>query len=410
MPKLLGELVSVDEAVSRAVEKIEIKLNTVEENVWEASGLVLAEDFVARIDQPRFDRSAVDGYAVRSADVLGASPLNPVVLGVKGVMKPGDDPGKYSIGEGEAVEIYTGAPLPRGADAVVMYEDTNRMGEYVEIYKSVSRYANVSRRGEDFRKGELLIKAPTLLRPWHLAVMSANGVDRVKVYERLRVGVIVTGDEIVEPGHPLSRGEIYNSTGVLVYNYLSEISFIEPRYYGVFPDNREVLEKILSKALRENHVVVTTGGSSVSEEDVIRDIIDEKGEWIVRGVAMRPGRPTSIAIVEDKPVFMLSGFPVAAWTGLEALFTPIIHKALGLNPPTRPVVRARLERRLPNTVGYRSYIRVKLACRQNECSAEPYMLKGSGILSSLVKSNGYIVIPEHLEGYEEGEIVEVHIL
>jgi molybdopterin molybdotransferase len=414
MPRLLGKLVSVDEAVEKLTsvlrEEIIGRLRIVVSSVWDSNGLILAEDFTAKIDQPIYDRAAVDGYAVISSDTTGASPLNPVVLRVKGYMSPGMRPSDISVSSGEAVEITTGAPLPYGADAVVMFEDTDRRGDYVEIYKPVASGANVSKRGEDYRRGELLVSQNTLLRPWHLAIIASNGVRDVRVYERVRIGIIVSGNELLEPGTRYVEGRIYNSTGVLVKNYLDNTSFVETKYYGVFPDKREVLEDILFKALSENHLVVTTGGTGVSDEDIIRDIVIDHGEWVFRGVAMRPGRPTSAAIISGKPVIMLSGYPVAAWTGLEAIVNPAIHLAFKIDPPKRPVVRGIITRRIPNTIGYRSYIRVHIRRgNNNKYYIEPYMLKGSGVLSSLVKTNGYIILYEDIEGYEEGDEVEAYL-
>ncbi|WP_148677164.1 gephyrin-like molybdotransferase Glp [Staphylothermus hellenicus] len=410
MVKFLGSLISVDEAVNKATRAFKdlVELRIIEKTVWDALYYVSAEDILALIDQPRYDRSAVDGYAVISSDTTGASPTNPAILRVKGYMSPSSTPEEYVVRNGEAVELATGAPLPLGADAVVMYEDTNRVGDEVEIYKPVPSGANVSRKGEDYRKGEVLVKKNTLLKPWHLSIIASTGINSVKVYEKLRIGVIGTGSELVEPGYKLSSGQIYNSTSVLVKNYVETLGLAKGKYYGVFPDEKEVLREALFKALRENHLVITTGGTGVSDEDVIRDIVDEYGEWVFRGVAMRPGRPTSAAIINDKPVFLLSGYPVAAWTGLEAIVSPTIYSILGLEKPVKPVVQGILARRVPNTVGYRSYIRVTTRIGPgNKVIVEPYMLKGSGILSSLVKTNGYIILYENIEGYEKGSIVDV---
>ncbi len=409
--KLLGKLITIDEAIEKALEKIRIELRVEEIPLDEALNRIIAEDFYALRDQPDYNRSTVDGFAVRSIDVVGASSFNPVTLRVKGVLSAGDDPKDAMIGEGEAYEVYTGAPLPRGADAVVMYEDTRIIDESsIEVYNPIPKYGNVSRIGEDYTRGTLLVEKNTLLKPWHLAIISGNGVNRVKVYEKLRIGVINTGDEVVEPGHPKLLGKIYDTTGVLVRTYLAQLGFTMVKYYGVFPDDEEILYEAISKAAEENHIVATIGGTSVGGRDVVRDIVDKYGKWIFRGVAMRPGRPTSLAVINNTPLFMLSGYPVAAWTGLEALFTPIIYGLLGVEPPPKPAVKAVLKTRLPNRVGYRSYIRVRVWRENDEWVTEPYMLKGSGILSSLVKSNGYIILPENVEGYDAGEKVTVYLL
>ncbi|MET1159574.1 MAG: gephyrin-like molybdotransferase Glp [Thermoprotei archaeon] len=408
MYRFLGELVSVDEAIEKAVNMLGgLELGVVEESVWSACGHVLAEDIIAGFDHPEYDRSAVDGYAVIAEDTYGASPLNPVRLRVVGILRPGDTPNKHSIGHGEAVEVSTGAPLPRGANAVVMAEDTSRDGEYVDIYRQVAPYANVSRRGEDYTKGEVLVSKNTLLRPWHLGIIASTGVDKVKVYEKIRIAIFTTGDEVVEPGYRRVAGKLYNSTGVLVKNYLEEIPFAKPLYYGVYPDKKSILENVLLRLIEDHHVVVVTGGAGISGQDVIQDVVEKHGTWVFRGVAMRPGRPTSLALVDNKPVFLLSGFPVAAWTGLEALVTPILYRLMGLNPPVKPTIRAVLTRRTPNVIGYRSYIRVRVWRENGNYYAEPYMLRGSGVLSSLVKTNGYLVIPEDNEGFEKGDEVDI---
>ncbi len=406
----LKDLKRIDEVVETATRRIKFSLGVEEIHILDALNRIIAEDYYARLDRPRYDRSSVDGYAVRSVDVVGASPFNPVILRVKGVLTAADTPEKYAVGEGEAVEVFTGAPIPPGADAVVMVEYTKRIGNEIEIYKPVRFHGNVSRHGEDFKKGDLLVKKNTLLRPWHIAVIAANGDDKVRVYEKLRIGVISTGSEVVEPGHELGEGGLYNSTAYLVTSYLRDMGFTSVRYYGNFPDEKEVIREAILHALEENHVVVTIGGTSMGGTDYVKDVVMEMGEWIARGVAMRPGRPTSIGLIDGKPVFLLSGYPVAAWTGLEALVRPILYRSLGLREPPRPVIRGRLLVKIPNTVGYRSYIRVMVEKRDDGYVVEPFMLKGSGILSSLVKSNGYIVIPEDTEGYSEGEEVEVHLL
>ncbi|ABN70656.1 molybdenum cofactor synthesis domain [Staphylothermus marinus F1] len=410
MVKFLGSLISVDEAVEKATKAFKdlIELRVVEKTVWDALYYVSSEDVVALIDQPRYDRSAVDGYAVISSDTTGASPTNPAILRVKGYMSPSSTPDEYIVKNGEAVELTTGSPLPLGADAVVMYEDTYRVGDEVEIYKSVPSGANVAKKGEDYKKGEVLVKKNTLLKPWHLSIIASTGINTVKVFEKMRIGIIASGSELVEPGYKLDKGQIYNSTSVLVKNYIETLGFTTSKYYGVFPDEKEALKEALFKALRENHLVITTGGTGVSDEDVIRDIVDEYGEWVFRGVAMRPGRPTSAAIINDKPVFLLSGYPVAAWTGLEAIVSPTLYNILDLEKPVKPVIQGVLARRVPNTVGYRSYIRVTIRISSdNKVIVEPYMLKGSGVLSSLVKTNGYIILYENVEGYEKGSIVDV---
>ncbi len=410
MPRFLGKLISVDEAVNRVAGVLPKHPPLRDVDLVNSLGYYSAEDIVARIDMPEFDRSAVDGYAVRSIDVQGASINNPVLLKIVGTMKPGDMPDKHVVGPGEAAEIHTGAPLPRGADAVVMYEDTMRVGDEVEVYSPVSPYANVSRKGEDFSKGSVIVPRGERIKAQHIGIIASNGIDRVRVYGRLSAAIISTGNELLEPGKPYIEGKIYASTGYLVKAYLEETGLFKADYLGIYPDDYDAIREAIEYATWRYDIVLTTGGTSVSESDVVRDVVEDLGEWVFRGVAMRPGRPTSLALVSNRPVLMLSGYPVATWTGLELILRRAMINKYGLRGLERPVAVAVLRRSLPNRVGYTSLIRVRLIIGDNTIYAEPYMLKGSGILSSLSRSNGYVVIPGNIEGYPEGERIVVRLI
>ncbi len=406
MGRRFDKLISVDEAVGIGSSLNIVKPGVEETGLFTAVGRVVAQDYLALMDSPPHDRSAVDGYAVRSADTLGASPTNPVVLRVDGVIAPGEEP-RCRVEPGVCCEIYTGAEMPPGADAVVMYEDTRRLGDMVEVYRPVPRYANVSRRGEDYRAGETLVAKNTLLRPWHVAALASQGYTGVVVYRRLRVGIVVTGSELVEPG--TGGGGIYNSTGYIVHGLLSETPVTEPVYHGIVRDDPDELIRVLEEALAEDDVVITTGSTSLGGTDLLPEAVERLGEWVFRGVALRPGKPVGLAVIMGKPLFTLSGYPVAAWTGYKAVVEPILYSWLGIRRPVEPSVEAVLTRRLPNPVGYTSYVRVRVYCCGGELCAEPYSIKGSGLLSSLTRTNAYIVVPEGLEGYEKGERVKAYL-
>lgn len=408
----LSTLISVDDAVALLADvfKRTMELEVVEERVLNALGRIAASDVTAGVDVPPFNRSAVDGYAVYAGDVVNASIYSPVELALKGVVSPSDKPPSECLERGEAVRVHTGSPIPCGADAVVMDEDVEASGSRVTVFKPVSPGQNVSRRGEDFSSGEVIVAKGTLLGPLHVAALSSIGVDKVWVYRRIKVGVLTTGSEVCEPGVDSECPTIvYNSSARLIAALLRSTGFIDVRYYGVFPDDPAVIGDAVVEAVSENDLVVTTGGTGVSEGDALIDALASVGRTVFRGVRMRPGRPTTLTLVEGKPVLNLSGYPVAAWTGYEAILMPAFKKWLGLGNLERPVVYARLARRTPNTVGYRSYIRVSLRDAGDMLVAEPYMLRGSGVLSSLLKSQGYIVIPENVEGFEKGDLVRVHL-
>jgi molybdopterin molybdotransferase len=410
--KRLTTLISVDDAVELLARTLDtaVSLEPEEVRVLEAVGRIIAEPVEAEIDIPPFNRSAVDGYAVRAGDTVSASVYNPVELVLKGVLTPSDKPPSRCVEPGEAVRVHTGSPIPCGADAVVMDEDVEVKDDSVVVYKPVSPGQNISRRGEDFAKGDIIIARGTILNPVHIGVISSIGVDRVKVYRRLRIGVLTSGNEVCEPGIDRDCGTlIYNSSARLITALLRQNRFIDVKYYGVFPDDPEILSNAVVEASMENDLVVTTGGTGVSESDALIDAMLNTGKIVFRGVKMRPGRPTTLSLINNKPVLHLSGYPVAAWTGYEAILIPAVRKWLELKGLERPMVYARLSRRIPNTVGYRSYIRVILRDAGGGYVAEPYMLRGSGVLSSLLKSHGYIVVPENVEGIEKDSAVPVYL-
>ncbi|MEM0380227.1 MAG: molybdopterin molybdotransferase MoeA [Desulfurococcaceae archaeon] len=405
-----SSLINVDRAIELATSFIrELDIGVEKINVWSGLNRIIAEDIYAERDQPCCLKSYVDGYAVKASDIQGASFSNPVRLFVKGLLKPGENPSKYVLKNGEAVEVYTGSPLPIGSDTVVMYEDVVRDGDYIDVFKTLSVYSNVAQIGEDYRKGDLLVSRRTVLKPQHLAIIASSGLFEISVYEKIRIGLICTGSEVLDkPVNHIDYG-VYNSTCILVKNMVEQLGFTEIKYYGTIPDETSIIDKTLSKALSENHVLITCGGAGFSENDVLSRIVDRKGFYVFRGVALRPGKPTSLAILNNKPVFLLSGFPVAAWCGLEAIVIPVIHKLMGVEPPFKPCFKTILKRNVPNVIGYRSYVRVKIYRVKDELYSEPYGLRGSGVLSSLVKTNGFIIIPEDCEGYSEGSIVDTYL-
>ncbi|HWQ17250.1 MAG TPA: gephyrin-like molybdotransferase Glp [Sulfolobales archaeon] len=388
----------------------------IEVGLSEALGKYLAEDIVAGIDVPPFDRAVVDGYAVRSRDTFGASPRNPAILRLKGIVSIGSRVGEHEVLEGEALEIQTGAPLPRGADAVVMYENTRRIdNQYVEIYAPVPPMGNVSRRGEDVKAGEKILSRGHRLQPWDLGVIASLGISRVKIY-RPMVSIICTGNELVEVedfdrrGYE-ERGVIVNSTRHAIEGLVRSMGF-EAIYMGIARDNVEEIYSSILKALEKSDVVITTGGISVgSSDNTIKAVMRLDPEYMVHGIAIRPGRPTSIAVVRGKPIIMLSGFPVAAITGFEALARPILLNMVGAEDEPRATVRGILTRRVSTPINTRSFVRVRIyRGGDGKTYIEPLALTGSGILSTLVRGNGILIVPENREGYDEGEEVEAILL
>jgi len=413
LSRFVERVIAIEDAVKLMALKSRIELEEVEVGIDSAHGLVSSRRVEAPYDMPPYNRSAVDGYAVRAEDTYGASPTNPVELVVIGSIDASTPPSRVpTLRPGEAVEVATGAPIPRGANAVVMHEDVIEMGGKILVQRSVPAWGNVSRAGEDFRKGDTVVERGTVLMPWHIAALAAFGFQRVAVFRRLRVCVLATGSEVQEPREPKPPTHgVYNSTVRIVLGALSPHRFLEPRYLGLVPDEPEAVRKQLIRGVREGcDILITTRGTGVSSGDVVPRVVSEIGELVVRGLAMRPGRPTSGGVIEGRPVFMLSGFSVAALVAMEVYVLPTIFKILGAEPPPKPRVRARLTRRVANVAGYRSFVRVRVSRCGDELCAEPLRLTGSGILSTLIRGNGVLVVPEDVEGYEEGEEVEVLLL
>ncbi|HIP57273.1 MAG TPA: molybdopterin molybdenumtransferase MoeA [Ignisphaera aggregans] len=412
---MITEFCRLNDAIERVSKVINIQLNIERVSLLNAIGRVAAKDVTSPCDIPPYDRSVVDGYAVRAEDTYGASPSNPLPLRIVGEANF-DTAFRYSIGPGEAVRIHTGVPLPKGANAVIMLEDVVEDKSTIYVMKSVGVYANVSRRGEDMPKGFTILKRGQTIEPWHVAALAAVGLDEVEVFERLRLCLLTVGDEIVEPSknldpvEVLSKGKVFSSTHYLLLCEAKRLGFLEPVHIGIVGDSPHQISNHIRQAIEECHSVITTGGTGPGQRDVVVKAVKEVGsEVVVRGIAMRPGRTTSVAVLKGKPIFMLSGFPVAAYIAFRFFVIPSLTKALGITE-SRNYVYAKLTRRVVNRAGYTTFVRVKLFNCGTEVCAEPLASTGSGLISTLLESNGILKLPDDIEGYEAGELVPIELL
>ncbi len=405
-------LVSFKESRLKLAEVIKYRiLETIDVALEDALNMVCAEDVLAPIDLPEFDRSAVDGYAVVAEDTFGSSPNNPVELKLIGRAHAGMNPSDIPrVNRGEAVEIYTGAYLPEGANAVVMVEHVNKSDGSIEVLYPVSPYQNVSKKGEDYKKGDLVIKKGTRIRPWHIGALAALNIPKVKVLRKPRLAILSTGSELVEVGSELKLGNVVNSSKPMLKSLLKEIG-CEVLDLGTVPDDLEIIKESIKKGLSMADGVIITGGTSVGELDLVPEAINSLGKpgLVVHGIMMRPAKPTGFGIIDNKPVFILSGLPVAALVGFHNFIKPAVYMMLGLPEEPKITIRGRLTRRVANPHGVRSFVRVRVIRNGDSYYVEPFMLTGSGLISTLTKANGMLVIPEELEGYDEGEEVEVEL-
>jgi len=356
----------------------------------------IMEDIVAKEDNPPVPKSVLDGYAVSSDDLVGATEFSPIELEISERWAPG-----------KAVYVHTGDPLPEGADTVVPIESTRVEGNKVLVFRQFPPGNAVARVGEDLRKGELIVAKGTLLRPWHIGALASQGFWRVNVL-RPKVSIASTGDEVVEAWE---EGGVRNSTAWLTYSFIKEKLNVDSEYKGILKDDYDVIKRYFLESLRSYDIVITTGGTSVGKRDytsrVIKDIADE----YVHGVALTPGRPLCIGVKDGKLLVALSGYPVAALSELEVVLWPLLKRAWKLNEPPRPKVKARLIRRLPVTPNMVHVYRVRVFKCEKELCVEPLRLTGSGVLSSLLKGNGLLIAGAKGEtGYDEGDEVEVELL
>jgi len=396
------KLTSVDEVRSAFMGALKpTRMGSVQVDLSAALGRILAENVIAEGNLPPFDRSAVDGYAVRAQDTFEASQFNPKIL--KLTQGNGVDPK-------EAKQIWTGNTLPPGANAVVMIEHTHRIGEGIEVWASLTPGENVSRKGEDVKRGEVALKAGTRLRAHHMALLAALGKTSVNVIKKPLVAILSTGNELVELGREPEPHQVIDVNRLALSSMCLELG-AETLDLGIVRDDAEEIGAKIREGLGKADGIIVTGGTSVGYADLVPTVVGRMGKpgIIVHGIAMRPGMPTALAVLENKPVFIFSGNPVAAMVGFEVFARPLILKLLGVESEPRPMVKARLTQRVASTLGRRVFLRVKVFEEGGDFFAEPIRVTGSGILTTMTKANGYVIISENREGVDQGEWVTVHL-
>jgi molybdenum cofactor synthesis domain-containing protein len=401
-----------DEAKKVVSERLKPEVLGEEEiPLLEAHNRVLRENVISALDIPPFNRSTVDGYAVKAEDTFGAEENQPVKLQLCGVVNVGEPP-KIRIGQGEAAEIVTGAPIPEGADAVVMVEDTHREDAELRVYRAVTKDGNVMKKGTDIKKGETVLKAGQVLCASEIGVLAALGLTKVKVFKVPVVAVLSTGAEVTEPGKELPAGKIYDINAYSLSTAVRESGGI-PVYLGVVPDDKAALRKALVRALASADMVLTSGGVSVGPHDLTPQIVDSLGEpgVFVSGIAVKPGKPTTVALVGRKPVFSLPGHPTSALLLFSLLARPVIQRMSGRTATAMKAVKALAATRMFSAKGRRTFVMVKLKRdKSNQLIAEPVETGASGAITTLAKADGFVEIPENQQFVDSGEEITVALL
>ncbi|MDQ4064066.1 MAG: molybdopterin molybdotransferase MoeA [Actinomycetota bacterium] len=374
--------------------------------LMEARGLALAEDIAARFDSPPFDNSAVDGYAVRSADAAEAGRTFEVVDEA-----PAGRPARRSVGEGEAIKIFTGGVIPEGADAVVMVENTSGWGEEFELKKATTSGSNLRAAGEDVREGDIMLRAGAEIGAPEIALAATQGYGELPVYRRPKVVVLSTGTELVEPGtRDLSPGEVFDSNSFALLAQAREAGADARRLYAA-SDDADVLKSAMEEALTSADVVVTSGGVSVGEKDLVKGTLLELGvEQVFWGIKLKPGKPVFFGTREGARFFGLPGNPVSAMVCSELFVRLALMKMMGREDRHRPHIEVYFDEDVENKFGRMHAMRVTLNRTERGWRAESVGAQGSGLVSSLTKADALALIGPESEGVRAGEPVEAIVL
>ncbi|HET7217748.1 MAG TPA: gephyrin-like molybdotransferase Glp [Vicinamibacterales bacterium] len=397
----IRETISIDEAralLAAAAQPID---RTERVPLREANGRVLAHPVVAGADVPPFDRAAMDGFAVVAEDTFGAGPHDPRTLRCIGRVFTGEVAGER-VDRGTCIEIATGAPMPDGADAVVMVEETERTGDAVRILTPVYPKQHVGRRGADITSGQTLLSSGNLLNPSRIGALAAMGATDVDVFARPRVGIVSTGNEIVEPGRPLAPGEIYDINRFTLASIIGEHGGL-PIVYASVADSVAALTAAVAAA-KDDDILVFSGGSSVGERDLILDAIARLGEVIFHGIAVKPGKPMAFGRIDGRLVFGMPGYPTSCLSNAYLLLAPMLRRVARLPDYKPTIVRLPLARRVVSTTGRHQFYTVRV-----EDGAAVPAFKASGDITSMALADGYIEIPAQTDIVEAGELVDVRL-
>jgi len=397
----LKAVVSLDDAMKALMALADPIARTDTVPLMEALRRVAGEDVVSPIPVPLVDRAAMDGYAVRAGDTFRAGRFQPATLRFLEALYADTVP-KKRVTRGTCVEVATGSSMPKGADAVAIVEDTERERDEVRVYSPVHPGENVSPRGEDIAKGEVVVRAGEVLTPAKIGAIAAIGQRDVLVYGRPRVAVLTTGDEVIPPGIPIRPGQVYDINSHTMASVVLE-SGGEPVLLGRVPDRLPSLEAAIRSAARLD-VVVFSGGSSVGAKDLVLDALQNIGEVRFHGVAVKPGKPTVLGVVEGKAVLGMPGYPTSCLSNCYLMLAPMLRRIARLPPRPEKVVELPLSKRLVSSIGRVEFHTVRV---ENGRAVPAY--KKSGAITSMAHADGYIEIPANVDLLDKGEIVRVHL-
>jgi molybdenum cofactor synthesis domain-containing protein len=398
----IRETIPLEEARALIDAQVKPLMRTERVPLRDANGRVVARDIIAPFDVPPFPRAAMDGYAVRAEDTFGASRYEPKMLECVEQVFTGQVPSR-EVGPGQCTEIATGAPMPAGADAVVMVEETDKDSTgTIRIFTPVFPRQNVGRQGADLTAGQPVLTSGELLNASRVGALAAIGTTDVDVYARPRVAILSTGNEIVDPGQPLAPGQIYDINKFTLTSIVAEHGGL-PEPHRTAIDTIEDLSRAVDECL-EADLLVFSGGSSVGERDLILDVIAQKGEVLFHGIAVKPGKPTAFGVVRGKLVFGMPGYPTSCLSNAHLLLVPVLRRMGHLPAHRLRSMTVPLGQRIVSTTGRHQFYTVRIV----DGVALP-AFKASGDITSMSRADGYIEIPTHTDIVEKDEIVEVKL-
>ncbi|MQF97500.1 MAG: molybdopterin molybdotransferase MoeA [SAR202 cluster bacterium] len=409
-----ADMLSVEDAREKILSKFKT-LNPIQINILESVGSVISEDIISEINVPPLDNSAMDGYAVIKNDLLKADDENIIYLDVIEEIPAGTIP-KLSLSPGQASRIMTGAPIPSGSDAVVPFEDTNELENNdknkIGIKISVKNLENIRKKSEDIKKGSVIIKKGSLITSATVGVMASIGLEKVSVIRKPIIGILSTGNELLEPGEKNQDGKIYNSNTYTLSSLVTEFG-ATPLIQKHALDKVEDLEKKLAK-LKDVDLIVTSAGVSKGDYDIVKDVLDKNGDINLWSVNMRPAKPLAFGIItidgKKIPLLGVPGNPVSAMIAFEKFGRYAIDKMKGKPLRNRPIIKANLESDIINHDGRRLYSRVKVIVdSSSKIIAVPIKNQSSGVLTSMHEANGLAICPSDIDILKKGEKIDVEM-
>ena len=413
-------MLSVEQALKKILDYVDV-LEAESQSILNCLGQVLAEDVYSNVTIPPLDNSAMDGYAVRAADTRGTTEATPKFLRVIDTVAAGNI-SEYEVEPGTTIRIMTGAPLPKGADSIVRFEDTDEtqrqgISNEIGILREVETGRDIRQAGEDVTQGALVLSKGTVIRPSEVGILASLGCSKVKVIRRPLVAILATGNELVDINEPLPRGKIYNSNSYSVAALVQRYGGI-PRILGIALDSESSLVTSLRKGLNAD-MLITTGGVSMGDYDVVKDVLVKQGEIAFWTVRMKPGKPLAFGTVKgiseagvtkSIPHLGLPGNPVSAMVTFELFARSAILKMMGKKYLAKPTIEAVLEEPIVNSDGRRVFTRVTVEKRNGQHYARPTGPQGSGILTSMSLANGLAIVPEDTPRAAAGDVVRVMML